>query len=211
MNQITPTNLKSLNVFELYDHYHALEGDLERTKDSKNKELMLAELETCSRLRSEKIDAIYYYMEKNTGAVKRGKEIKAEIDKSIKHHNAKLNSDRALLMELHHRGCADKKNKIKGKDIEFTISQIADKLIVSSTVEEWSDDERAKYAMVKKTRIVTQYTSLDETVLHTDSKEKLDVVANPDALFNAHKNQDVLPKGVTVLPNYAIKSRFLLD
>ena len=114
-------------------------------------------------------------------------------------------------MELHHRGCADKKNKIKGKDIEFTISQIADKLIVSSTVEEWSDDEREKYAMVKKTRIVTEYTSLDETVLHTDSKEKLDVVANPDALFNAHKNQDVLPKGVTVLPNYAIKSRFLLD
>ena len=61
-------------------------------------------------------------MGKNTDAIKRGKEIKAEIDKSIKHHNAKLNSDRALLMELHHRGCADKKNK-SGKVTDVMLTE----------------------------------------------------------------------------------------
>ena len=51
MNQITSTKLSTLNTFELYQHHAALNSSLDLV-DANSKELVLAELETCSKLRS---------------------------------------------------------------------------------------------------------------------------------------------------------------
>lgn len=209
MTQITSTKLDKLNTFELYQHYAALQNSLDFfTADSK--ELVLSELESCSRLRSRKIDSLYYQIQKNETAIEHGKKVKKEIDVSLKHHQANLNSMRSILMELKRRGFAQD-NKITGKDYEFTISPIKDKLEISSKVEDWSDDERSKYAMVRKTTTSIQCTNINGDVLHTEEKGKSETIPNPDALFNSYQKGELLPKGVTITSNYAIRTRLLLD
>ena len=209
MKQLTPTKLNTLNTFELFNHHVALQSSLDLIGPD-SKELVLAELEACSRLRSRKIDGVYYHIKKNEAAVERGKQIKDEINDAIKHHQSQINSMRSMLMELRRRGHA-KENKITGKDYEFTISPIKDKLEISSSIDDWSADERSKYAMVKKTTTVTHCTDIAGNVLHTDQKVKTETIPNPDAIFNAHKEGQLLPPGVKVVSNYAIKSRILLD
>jgi hypothetical protein len=209
MTQITSTKLDKLNTFELYQHYAALQNSLDFfTADSK--ELVLSELESCSRFRSRKIDGIYYQMQKNESAIEHGKRVKKEIDCALKHHQANLNSMRSMLMELKRRGFA-KDNKITGKDYEFTISPIKDKLEISSSVEDWSDAERSKYAMVRKTTTLIQCTDINGDVLHTEEKGKSETIPNPDALFNSYQKGELLPKGVTITSNYAIRTRLILD
>ena len=209
MTQLTSAKLDKLNTFELYRHHAALQSHLDYlTPDSQ--ELVLAELETCARLRSRKIDSVYYQIKKNEAAVERGKQIKDEINDAIKHHQAQINSMRSMLMELRRRGHATD-NKITGKDYEFTISRIKDKLEISSSVEDWTDDERTKYAMVKKTTTLTHCTDINGDVLYTDQKVKSETIPNPDAIFNAHEKGELLPTGVKVVHNYAIKSRIILD
>ena len=132
-------------------------------------------------------------IKKNEAAVERGKQIKDEINDAIKHHQSQINSMRSMLMELRRRGHA-KENKITGKDYEFTISPIKDKLEISSSVDDWSADERSKYAMVKKTTTVTHCTDIAGNVLHTDQKVKTETIPNPDAIFNAHKEGQLLPQ-----------------
>tara|TARA_R110002020_G_scaffold470314_2_gene696098 strand:- start:5088 stop:5717 length:630 start_codon:yes stop_codon:yes gene_type:complete len=209
MNQITSTKLSTLNTFELYQHHAALNSSLDLV-DANSKELVLAELETCSKLRSRKIDGVYYQIKKNEAAVERGKQIKEEIVDAIKHHQAQINSMRSMLMELRRRGHA-KENKITGKDYEFTISPIKNKLEISSSPDEWTDAERLKYAMVKKTTTSTECTDLNKKILCTDEKVKSETIPNPDAISIAHEKGELLPSGIKIVPNYAIKSRFLLD
>jgi len=209
MTQITPTKLNTLNTFELYQHHAALNSSLDLV-DTNSKELVLAELEACSKLRSRKIDGVYYQIKKNEAAVERGKQIKEEIVDAIKHHQAQINSMRSMLMELRRRGHA-KENKITGRDYEFTISPIKNKLEISSSPDEWTDDERLKYAMVKKTTTSTQCTDLNGEILCTDEKVKSETIPNPDAISTAHEKGELLPSGVKIVPNYAIKSRILLD
>jgi len=209
MTQITSTKLSTLNTFELYQHHAALNSSLDLV-DTNSKELVLAELETCSKLRSRKIDGVYYQIKKNEAAVERGKQIKEEIVDAIKHHQAQINSMRSMLMELRRRGHA-KENKITGKDYEFTISPIKNKLEISSSPDEWTDAERLKYAMVKKTTTSTECTDLNKKILCTDEKVKSETIPNPDAISIAHEKGELLPSGIKIVPNYAIKSRFLLD
>jgi len=209
MTQITSTKLSTLNTFELYQHHAALNSSLDLV-DTNSKELVLAELEACSKLRSRKIDGVYYQIKKNEAAVERGKQIKEEIVDAIKHHQAQINSMRSMLMELRRRGHA-KENKITGKDYEFTISPIKNKLEISSSPDEWTDDERLKYAMVKKTTTSTECTDLNKKILCTDEKVKSETIPNPDAISTAHEKGELLPSGIKIVPNYAIKSRFLLD
>jgi len=209
MTQITPTKLNTLNTFELYQHHAALNSSLDLV-DTNSKELVLAELEACSKLRSRKIDGVYYQIKKNEAAVERGKQIKEEIVDAIKHHQAQINSMRSMLMELRRRGHA-KENKITGRDYEFTISPIKNKLEISSSPDEWTDDERLKYAMVKKTTTSTECTDLNGKILCTDEKVKSETIPNPDAISTAHEKGELLPSGVKIVPNYAIKSRILLD
>ena len=78
MTQLTPTKLDKLNTFELYRHHAALQSNLDYLTPE-SQELVMAELEACSRLRSRKIDGLYYQIKKNEAAVDRGKEIKKEI------------------------------------------------------------------------------------------------------------------------------------
>tara|TARA_Y100000004_G_C8918506_1_gene414280 strand:+ start:589 stop:1260 length:672 start_codon:yes stop_codon:yes gene_type:complete len=209
MKQLTPTNLDTLNTFELFNHHVALQSSLDLIGPD-SKELVLAELETCARLRSRKIDGIYYHIKKNEAAIERGKQIKEEISDAVKHHQSQVNSMRSMLVELRRRGHAID-NKIIGKDYEFTISPIKDKLEISSCIDDWSPDERTKYAMVKKTTTLTQCTDINGDVLYSDEKVKSETIPNPDAIFNAHKKGELLPTGVKVVHNYAIKSRIILD
>ena len=209
MNQLTPTKLDKLNTFELYRHHAALQSNLDYLTPE-SQELVMAELEACSRLRSRKIDGLYYQIKKNEAAVDRGKEIKKEIDDAIKHHQAQMNSMRSMLMELRRRGFAED-NKITGKDYEFTISPIKDKLEISSCIDDWSDDERTKYAMVKKTTTLTHCTDINGDVLYTDQKVKSETIPNPDAIHSAYQKGELLPTGVKIVSNYAIRTRILLD
>tara|TARA_B100001939_G_C16911073_1_gene604587 strand:- start:786 stop:1427 length:642 start_codon:yes stop_codon:yes gene_type:complete len=209
MTQFTPTKLDTLNTFELYKHHAALQSTLDLVTDD-SKELVLAELESCARLRSRKIDSIYYQIKKNEAAVERGKQIKLEIADAIKHHQAQINSMRSMLIELRRREAA-KENKITGKDYEFQISRIKDKLEISSSPDDWTDAECLKYAMVKKTTTTTQCTDLNGDSLYTDEKVKSETIPNPDAIFTAHEKGELLPPGVKIVPNYAIKSRIILD
>jgi len=209
MTQFTPTKLDTLNTFELYNHYAALQSSLDLVSPD-SKELVLAELESCARLRSRKIDGIYYHIKKNEAAVERGKQIKIEIADAIKHHQSQINSMRSMLIELRRREAA-KENKITGKDYEFQFSRLKDKLEISSTPDDWTDEERLKYAMVKKTTTLTHCTNINGDVLFTDQKVKSETIPNPDAIFTAHEKGELLPPGVKVVPNYAIKSRIILD
>ena len=209
MTQFTPTKLDTLNTFELYNHHAALQSSLDLVGPD-SKELVLAELESCARLRSRKIDGIYYHIKKNEAAVERGKQIKLEIADAIKHHQSQINSMRSMLIELRRREAA-KENKITGKDYEFQFSRLKDKLEISSTPDDWTDEERLKYAMVKKTTTLTHCTNINGDVLFTDQKVKSETIPNPDAIFTAHEKGELLPSGVKVVPNYAIKSRIILD
>lgn len=209
MSQFTPTKLDTLNTFELYNHYAALQSSLDLVSPD-SKELVLAELESCARLRSRKIDGIYYHIKKNEAAVERGKQIKLEIADAIKHHQSQINSMRSMLIELRRREAA-KENKITGKDYEFQFSRLKDKIEISSAPDDWTDEERLKYAMVKKTTTLINCTNINGNVLFTDRKVKSETIPNPDAIFSAHEKGELLPSGVKIVPNYAIKSRIILD
>ena len=65
--------------------------------------------------------------------------------------------------------------------------------------------------MVKKTTTTTQCTDLNGDSLYTDEKVKSETIPNPDAIFIAHEKGELLPPGVKIVPNYAIKSRIILD
>ena len=209
MTQITPTNLDKLNTFELYQHHAALQHSFDFLDDD-SKELVLAELEACARLKSRKIDAINYQIKKNDAAVQRGKEIKKEIEDAIKHHQANITQMRSMLMELARRGYADNK-KIVGHDYEFTLSPIKNKIEISSVVDDWSDAERTKYAMVKKTTTLVHCSNINGDVLDTNQKVKTETIPNPDAILDAHEKGELLPEGVNVVSNYAIRTRLVLD
>ena len=209
MTQLTPTNLDKLNTFELYQHHAALQHSFDFLDDD-SKELVLAELEACARLKSRKIDAINYQIKKNDAAVQRGKEIKKEIEDAIKHHQANITQMRSMLMELARRGYADNK-KIVGHDYEFTLSPIKNKIEISSVVDDWSDAERTKYAMVKKTTTLVHCSNINGDVLDTNQKVKTETIPNPDAILDAHEKGELLPEGVNVVSNYAIRTRLVLD
>lgn len=209
MTQLTPTNLDKLNTFELYQHHAALQHSFDFLDDD-SKELVLAELEACARLKSRKIDAINYQIKKNDAAVQRGKEIKKEIEDAIKHHQANITQMRSMLMELARRGYADNK-KIVGHDYEFTLSPIKNKVEISSVVDDWSDAERTKYAMVKKTTTLVHCSNINGDVLDTNQKVKTETIPNPDAILDAHEKGELLPEGVNVVSNYAIRTRLVLD
>ena len=207
--QLTPAKLDKLNTFELYQHHAALQHSFDFL-DDQSKELVLAELEACARLKSRKIDAINYQIKKNDAAIQRGKEIKKEIEDAIKHHQANVAQMRSMLMELARRGYAENK-KIIGHDYEFMLSPIKDKLEISSLVEDWSDAERSKYAMVKKTTTVVHCSNINGDVLDTEQKVKTETIPNPDAILDAHKKGELLPEGVNVVSNYAIRTKLILD
>jgi hypothetical protein len=209
MTQLTPTNLDKLNTFELYQHHAALQHSFDFLDDD-SKELVLAELEACARLKSRKIDAINYQIKKNDAAVQRGKEIKKEIEDAIKHHQANITQMRSMLMELARRGYADNK-KIVGHDYEFTLSPIKNKVEISSIVDDWTDAERTKYAMVKKTTTLVHCSNINGDVLDTNQKVKTETIPNPDAILDAHEKGELLPEGVNVVSNYAIRTRLVLD
>ena len=85
MTQITQTKLKDLNVLQLYEHYGALERSLPLlTPDSQD--MARAELETCARLRSEKVDRIHYALAAHEEALERVKKEGELLAQAKRHH-----------------------------------------------------------------------------------------------------------------------------
>ena len=207
--QITELNLDKMNTLDLYSHYAALSSSLSfLTPDSK--EIALAELESCSRLKSRKIDAIHYQITKYESMLEVGKQEKKRLDDAVKHCQTQINQMRSLIKELHRRGYAPE-NKITGRDYEFVVSPIKDVIEVETTVDEWSDAERIKYAMVKKTTTTTQCLDLEGNPITFSEKEKSEIIPNIDALQSAHKEGESLPEGVRFQSNYRISTKRILN
>ncbi|QDP62768.1 MAG: hypothetical protein Tp158DCM1229571_82 [Prokaryotic dsDNA virus sp.] len=209
MTQATHLNLDSMNTLDLYSHYAALSSSLSfLTPDTR--EIALAELETCSRLKSRKIDAIHYQITKYESMLEVGKQEKKKLDDAVKHCQSQINQMRSLLKELHRRGHAPE-NKIIGKDYEFTVSPIKDILEIETIVDDWSDAERMKYAMVKTTTTTTQCLDLEGNPITSSTKTKTETIPNVDALQSANENKEVLPEGVRFQSNYRITTKRLLN
>ena len=210
-NQITSTKLDKLNTFELYKHYAALSSSLSLlTPDSRN--LALDELEHCARLRSSKIDGIHYHMTQHKKLVEVGKEEKKLLDQQIKHHEAEIQALRSLLQEVRRRGYADD-NKIHGERYTFTVSPLpAPSIEIHSSIEDWSPDDQAKYAMVEETITTSIYKTFDgEHILRSDEKVKHRHVPNLDAIKEGHEAGHILPDGVRVLQNHRIQVKRNLE
>ena len=65
--------------------------------------------------------------------------------------------------------------------------------------------------MVKKTTTVVHCSNINGDVLDTEQKVKTETIPNPDAIFDAHKKGELLPEGVNVVSNYAIRTKLILD
>jgi hypothetical protein len=211
MNQITKTKLDKLNTFELYKHHAALSSSLSLlTPDSRD--LALEELERCVRLRSGKIDAIHYHMTQHKKLVEVGKEEKKMLDQQIKHHEAEILALRSLLQEVRRRGYAED-NKIHGERYTFTVSPLPEPSVeIHSSIEDWSDDDQSKYAMVEETITTTFYKAINgKDILRSDEKVKHKHVPNLDAIKEAHAAGHVLPSGVRVLQNHRIQVKRNLE
>lgn len=210
MSQITTTKLNKLNVFELYKHYAALEQSLPLlTPDSQ--ELAKAELETCSQLRSEKVDRIYYAMAAHEDALERIKKESELITQAKRHHESQLRSLKGLLNWLR-RSLPFDTNKITGRNYQFTLSKKKDLTVeISSDPDLWSPEEREHYCLEEELtttkRVVLR--SISGTVISdtTEPTTKTKTVPNIDAIRNAYKTGQQLPHGVKVTQEYSIRSK----
>ena len=89
MSQLTAHNIEKLTTFELFKHHAALSSSLDLVT-LESREMLLAEIEACVRLRSSKLDNLHYYITKHESLVEIGKEEKKLLDAQIKHHQAEI-------------------------------------------------------------------------------------------------------------------------
>lgn len=210
MAQITETKLNKLNVFELYKHYAALEQSLPLLTPS-SQELAKAELETCSQLRSEKIDRIYYAMAAHEDALERIKKEGELITQAKRHHESQLRQLKNLLSWLK-RSVPTDTNKITGRNYQFTLTKKKELTVeVSSDPEFWSSEERERYCIEEEVTTIKRVVlrSISGTVLsdRTEPTTKAKVLPNLDAIRNAYQTGQHLPPGVKVNQEYAIRTK----
>lgn len=207
MNQITSTKLDKLNTFELFKHHAALTSSLNLVAPE-SKELVLAELEACARLRSSKLDGVHYHILQNEKLVEAGKEEKKLLDAAIKHHQAEIDSLKSILMELRRRGWAEG-NKIEGDQYTYhVIPNPAPTVEISSTIEDWSEEDQTKFAMVEETITTTIVRSFNgKDIIRSDEKTKHRRVPNLDAITAAHEKEQQLPDGIRVVQKYQIRTK----
>ena len=210
MAQITETKLNKLNVFELYKHYAALEQSLPLLTPE-SQELAKAELETCSQLRSEKIDRIYYAMAAHEDALERIKKETEHITNAKRHHESQLRSLKGLLNWLK-RSLPFNTNKITGRNYQFTLVKKRDLTVeISSDPDLWSPEERERYCVEEETtttkRVVLRSISGAVISDNTEPTTKTKVLPNLDAIRNAYQSGQHLPPGVKVTQEYSVRSK----
>ena len=210
MTLTTSINLEKLNTFELYKHYAAIASSLELVT-LESKEVLLAEMEACARLKSRKIDSIYHLITKHESNLEVGKKYKADVMTAMKHEQAEINALRGLLKEIRRRGYANK-NIIEGHDYTFHVIPNPSLTIeVSSDINDWSQDERDQFAMVEETIKTTHYKSANGThIIRTDEKTTSKLIPNIDAIRTAYETDKPIPNGVRATQDYQIRTKLNL-
>lgn len=208
--QITQTKLNKLNVLQLYQHYAALEQSLPLLT-SESQDLAKAELESCSQLRSEKVDRIYYAIAANEDALERIKKEGELITQAKRHHEGQIKQLKGLLSWLR-RSLPLDTNKITGRNYQFTLSKKRELTVeISSDPELWSSDEKENYCVVEESTTTKQVVlrSFSGSVISesTEPTTKTKILPNLDALRNAYQTGQQLPSGVKVTQEYSIRSK----
>ena len=208
--QITQTKLTKLNVLQLYQHYAALEQSLPLLTPE-SQDLAKAELETCSQLRSEKVDRIYYAIAANEDALERIKKEGELITQAKRHHEGQVKQLKGLLSWLR-RSLPLDTNKITGRNYQFTLSKKRELTVeISSDPELWSSDEKENYCIVEECTTTKQVVlrSFSGSVISesTEPTTKTKILPNLDALRNAYQTGQQLPAGVKVTQEYSIRSK----
>lgn len=210
MTQITSTKLESLNVLKLYEHYGALERSLPLL-NVESQELAKAELEQCARVRSEKIDRIYYAIASHEDALERIKKESELIATAKKHHESQIKSLRGLISWLR-RSLPIDSNKITGRNYQFTLSKKKELTVeISSNVEDWNEEEQKNFCVFQETTISKQVVlrSIGGELLEekTTPSTKTELLPNLDAIRNAYQAGQHLPSGVKVTQDYSIRTK----
>jgi hypothetical protein len=210
MTQVTQTKLKELNVLQLYEHYGALERSLPLLTPE-SQDMARAELETCAKLRSEKIDRIHYAMASHEDAVERVKQEIELLSQARRHHEAQLRGLKGLLSWLR-RALPKDENKITGRKYQFVLVKKKDLTVeISSDVEHWHTDERMQFCIEQEVTTTKQTVvrSMDGTILETkiEPKTKTEIIPNLDAIRNAYQTGQPIPHGVKVTQDYSIRTK----
>jgi len=210
MTQITHTKLDKLNTFELYKHYSALTSSLSLLTEE-SRELALAELEACAHLRSSKLDGIHYHITKHEKLIEVGQEEKKLLDAALKHHKAEIGALKSILSEIKRRGFADG-NKLTGnKYVYHVIPNTQPTVEISSSVDDWSQQEQDLYSILEETTTTTICKlSNGSTILRQDTKVKHRCIPNVDAIRDAYDHGKKLPAGVNVKQQYQIRTKRIL-
>jgi len=211
MSQLTAHNIEKLTTFELFKHHAALSSSLDLVT-LESKEMLLAEIEACARLRSSKLDGLHYHMTKHEALVNVGKEEKKLLDAQIKHHMAEINSIKGMLMEIKRRGFADG-NKITGdRYLYHVIPNPKPDIEISSELNDWEPEELDRFAMVEEVITTTHIVSTNgKRIIRSDEKVKTRQIPNPDAIYDAYERNEQLPHGVKVVQKYRIQTKRVLQ
>jgi hypothetical protein len=212
--QITKTNLKELNVLQLYEHLGALERSIPLLSPE-SEALVQAELEQCLALRSEKIDRIYYAWAHHEDAVERIKKEQELLQAARKHHEAQVNSLKGLVSWLR-RSAPLKANRITGRDYEFVLSKKTNLTVnISVPVEDWDEKDVNEFCLQQKTTITKEVVvtsmggdTVEQTVKPTT---KTEIIPNVDKLCNAYQEGNRIPQGVKIVQDYNIKRKRIVS
>lgn len=210
MTQVTQTKLKELNVLQLYEHYGALERSLPLLTPE-SQDMARAELETCAKLRSEKIDRIHYAMASHEDAVERVKQEMELLTQAKRHHEAQLRGLKGLLSWLR-RALPKDENKITGRNYQFVLVKKKDLTVeISSDLEDWDADARMQFCIEQEVTTTKQIVvrSLDGAILETkvEPKTKTEIIPNLDAIRNAYQTGQSLPRGIKITQDYSIRTK----
>lgn len=206
--QITKTNLKELTIFELYEHYAALDKSIPLLV-SESQELVKAELEQCLELRSEKIDRLYYAWAHHEDAVERAKKEQELLLVARKHHESQVAKIKGLVNWLRRAAPLDS-NRIVGKDYEFVLSKKRELTVeISIPVEEWEEADINEFCLQQTvtTTKETVVTSMSGDVIErtTTPVTKTEIIPNADKLRRAYQEGQRIPQGVKIQQDYNIK------
>ena len=166
-----------------------------------------AELETCAKLRSEKIDRIHYAMASHEDSLGRVKEEMELLSQAKRHHECQLKGLKGLLSWLR-RALPKDENKITGRNYQFVLIKKKDLTVeISSEVQDWDSNDQAQFCIEQ-----TVVRSMDGAILEEkiEPKIKTEIIPNLDAIRNAYKAGQSIPLGVKVVQEYSIRTKRII-
>jgi hypothetical protein len=176
-----------------------------------SQELAKAELEQCARIRSEKIDRIYYALAAHEDALERIKKESELIATAKKHHESQIKSLKGLISWLRRSLPADS-NKITGCNYQFTLTKKKESTVeISSSIEDWDEEEQKQFCILQETtttkHIVVRSIGGELLEEKTTPSTKTELLPNLDAIRNAYQTGQHLPSGVKVAQDYSIRTK----